>query len=137
MVDFATSLLANPYVHAVVSGLVLAAIVRLAGLRSYDAWRDDLLREEPHFRELAAKQLATKGWGTLYASLLDRALRRADGFFGPALSQGAFATCVVLGQIGVVVAALHAVFGLSLWKDLGEAVAATALAGSSLANAWF
>jgi hypothetical protein len=70
-------------------------------LRGYRAWRDDL-RRSAYWREEAGRRLAATDWqhsGELYQRLLERALSWADKFFGPATSQQAFATCIVLALI--------------------------------------
>ena len=98
----AAAIFEHPIVSGVVSGVVVALILYvLLPLRSYETWRKDL-RESAHWREEAARRLEATDWahlGALYQNGLDRALGWADGFFGPALSQRAFATCVVIALI--------------------------------------
>jgi hypothetical protein len=97
-----TTLIWIPLGVAVVGGVVAGVVVPyLLPLRGYDTLRTDLQTSAFH-REEAARRLAATDWrhvGELYQRLLDRSLRWADGFFGPPVSQQAFATCVVLALI--------------------------------------
>ena len=93
-------LVSHPLVSGVVGGVVATLIgAWISAHRSYDRWREDLARPEPYFRKLASARLQATEWGRLYSTLLDGAIRRADGLFGPPLSQRAFATCVVIALI--------------------------------------
>lgn len=96
------AIIAHPLATTIVGGVIVTVVVPyLLPLRGYDAQRKDIETSAFH-REEAARRLAAIDWrhlGALYQRLLDRALRWADGFFGPAVSQQAFATCVVLALI--------------------------------------
>jgi hypothetical protein len=83
----------------VVAGLVVALVGVGVGWRTRDAWYALLQEPTDYHRRQAAERLEATQGGRLYIRLLDAALHRAEGFFGPARSQRAFATCMVLALI--------------------------------------